>query len=324
MSDERLAGNIAALIASVLFGAAVVATRVAVRDVSPTALAVFRFGQGGLILFAIMGVRSPEQLRVERRDWRLLVVLGAILFAVFPLLFNLGLRWTTASRGAVMLATMPLWSAGLARLAGREQLTRRQLAGVVLSCLGVVAVFARGAGEGDETWRALTGNGLLLLASAVGAAYGVLSKPLLGRYPPLTVTAYTMTIGTVMLLPFALFGGLPEAVTGMDGKVLALVLYLGVVGGALAYFLILFGLARLSPTQSTVYININPLVAVLLGATLLGEDFSIWFAGGFVIVLAGVILTNWPRRSRARGDDPADHHRRSVSTQRKPSRSRTD
>ena len=104
-------GNIAAFVAASLFGASVVATRVAVQEIPPLSLAVLRFGQGGLILFfcLLVGVRSL--LQVNRRDLPFLILLGAILFAVFPVTFNAGLRLTEASRGALMLATMPLWSA---------------------------------------------------------------------------------------------------------------------------------------------------------------------------------------------------------------------
>jgi len=292
--DGRLAGNLAAMAGSVLFGGAVVATRSAGEDVSPLVLAVLRFGQGGLILFGVLALRDVARLRLDRRDLPLIAVLAGILFAVFPLLFNGALRLTTASRGAVMLATMLLWSVVFARLLGREALTRRQTLGVLLSLFGVAVVFLRGGGG---SWSAIGGNALMLLAAAAGALYAVLAKPLLGRYSAALLTAYTMTLGAAMLLPFALAAGLVGDVGDLEGRTLLLVLYLGVLAGAGAYFLISYGLARLSPTESTVYINLNPLVAALLGATLLDESLSLSFALGFAIVVAGVVLTNWPRSS---------------------------
>lgn len=293
VSGGRLAGNLAAMAGSVLFGGAVVATRSAGEDVSPLVLAVLRFGQGGLILFGVLALFDATKLRLERRDLPLVVFLAGILFAVFPLLFNGALRLTTASRGAVMLATMPLWSVVFGRFFGREALTRRQGLGVVLSCAGVAVVFARGGGGGS--WSDAGGNALMLLAAAAGALYAVFAKPLLRRYPAALLTAYTMTLGAAMLLPFAVAAGFVGEARDLDGRTLLLVLYLGVLAGAGGYFLISYGLARLSPTQSTVYINLNPLVAAALGATLLDESLSASFALGFAIVVAGVVLTNWPQ-----------------------------
>jgi drug/metabolite transporter (DMT)-like permease len=127
MSDRNLVGNAAAFIAAALFGASVVATRVAVGSIPPLSLAVLRFGQGGLILLLFLLLRRPGRLRVNLSDLPYLALMGAVLFTIFPITFNVGLKFTEASRGALMLSTMPLWSAWLARIAKSEHLTLRQL-----------------------------------------------------------------------------------------------------------------------------------------------------------------------------------------------------
>jgi drug/metabolite transporter (DMT)-like permease len=290
-----VAGNAAGIAAALIFGGAVVATREAVQDVPPLSLAVLRFGQGALILFVVLLAGARGLLRVERRDLPFFALLGAILYAAFPVTFNAALDLTTASRGSVMLATMPIWTVVLARATGRETLSPRQLGGVALSVAGVAGVFLEGGlGFGDDT-AATVGNALMLLTAVGGATYGVLAKPLFRRYAPLTITAYTMAFGTLMLAPLALVEGLPGAVADMTAKTTALVLFLGIPAGALGYFLITFTLARLTPTQTAVYINLNPMVATTLGALLLDEDITGTFAAGFAVVLTGLLLVNWPR-----------------------------
>ena len=296
MIVRGFAGSIAAFVAATLFGASVVATRVAVQEIPPLSLAVLRFGQGGLILFLCLFVGPRGLLRVNRRDLPFLTLLGAIFFTVFPVTFNTGLRLTEASRGAMMLATMPLWSAWLARAARRERLILRQVGGILLTFAGVGIVLA----ERGLTWRgtalALAGDGLMLLTALCGAIYGVLAQRILVRYTALTVTTYAMLFGTFLLLPAALAEGLPQVLARIDGKVAALILFLGMFGGALGYFLWTFALTRLTPTQVAVYVNLNPMVATILGAALLAERLTGLFLVGFVAVLAGVLLVNWPRR----------------------------
>lgn len=296
MIARSLAGNISGFVFAALFGSSVVATRVAVQEISPLSLAVLRFGQGGLILAFFLFVGERELLHVKRRDLPFLILLGFILFAVFPMTFNASLRLTEASRGALMLATMPLWSAWLGRTGRKEHLDFRQVVGIVLTFTGVGIVLA----ERGLTWRggvmALAGDGLMLLTALFGAIYGVLAQRILDRYSALTVTTYAMIFGTFLLLPAALAEGLPVALIEIDGNIAVLVLFLGIFGGALGYFLFTFALTHLTPTQVMVYVNLNPMVATILGASLLAEKLTGVFVVGLVAVLAGVFLVNWPKR----------------------------
>jgi drug/metabolite transporter (DMT)-like permease len=142
--SQRLAANTGVFVAAVLFGSSVVAVRVAVQEVPPLSLAVLRFGQGGLLLvFVLLLVGARNLLRIRWHDLPLLILLGAILFTIFPVTFNASLRLIEASRGALILATIPLWSALLARVARSERLMTRQVVGVFLSLGGVGLALAK-------------------------------------------------------------------------------------------------------------------------------------------------------------------------------------
>ena len=307
MISRRLAANAGAFVAAVLFGSSVVAVRVAVQEVPPLSLAVLRFGQGGLLLvFVLPLVGARDLLRVRWRDLPLLILLGAILFAVFPVSFNASLRLIEASRGALILATIPLWSALLARIARSERLAPRQVVGVLLSLAGVgLALAERGVGSRGGL-GSLAGDGLMLVTALCGAAYAVLAQRAFARYGALTVTTYAMVLGTLLLLPAALVEGLVGVLPQLDRQTVALLVFLGVFGGALGFFLWTFALTRLTPTQVAVYINLNPLVAIVLAAALLAERLTIVFAAGFGAVLVGVLLVNWPKQTKVA---PADRIR---------------
>ena len=293
---HNASGNFAAFIAAGLFGASVVATRVAVQEIPPLNLAVLRFGQGGLILFLCILIGARELLKVKWHDLPFLVLLGAILFAIFPVTFNISLRFTEASRCALMLATMPIWSACIARMARKERLILRQVAGILLTFAGVGIVLAERGLRWQGSLLSLGGDGLMLLTALCGAIYGVLAQRMLARYSALTVTMYAMLFGTFLLFPAALVEGLPQAFVRIDGKLAVLILFLGIFGGALGFFLWTFALTRLTPTQVAVYVNVNPIVAIILGAALLAEKLTGVFVVGFVAVVVGVLFVNWPRR----------------------------
>ena len=263
------------------------------RDVTPLTLAFLRFAIGAIVLLAGLALARRDLLRVTLRDLPYLALLGAIFYAAFPITFNAGLRYIPASRAALILATMPLWTVMLARSLARERLTRRQLAGVLISIAGIAIVMvSRGAGGGSAR------GDLLLIATAVlGAIYNVLAKRAVLRHGGVTVTFYAMMFGSLLLAP-ALATQPPLDIGRLGAGTIWLVLFLAIPGGAMAFTLWTSALRRLSPTQVAVYINLNPLAATALAATVLHERLSAAFAVGFVAVATGLMIVNWtPRES---------------------------
>jgi drug/metabolite transporter (DMT)-like permease len=192
-----------------------------------------------------------------------------------------------------MLATMPIWSALLGRIAG-ERLARGQVVGVGLSVVGIALAFVEpGRALAGDPLR-LVGDGLLLITGLLGALYGLIAKRVLAVDSPATVTTYAMLFGTLLLLPAAVAEGMVPAIAELDRQLVGLVVFLGVLGGAVAFLLWTSALSRLTPTQVAVYVNLNPIVAALLAILLLGERRSGLFALGFAAVVAGVLLVNWP------------------------------
>jgi drug/metabolite transporter (DMT)-like permease len=297
---EELAANVSAFVAAILLGASVVAIRVAVRDIEPTTLAVFRFGQGAIVLLVAIGVTRPALLHVTTRSLRAAALLGAIFFSLFPLSFNAGLQFTQATRGALMLATMPIWSMLLARWLIGERLGIRRAVGVGLTMCGVLIVVSERGLNLEADGRALLGDALVLLTAFLGALYGVLAKRVLEREHPLTVVTYAMLFGTLFLVPIALWEGLAEEIQQLDSSLALIVLYLGVPGGAIAFAMWTAALARLSPTQVAVYVNLNPVVAAILGVILLSERATPIYLASFAAVIGGVLLVNLPAKNGRR------------------------
>jgi len=281
---RNFAANAGAFIAAILFGASVVAVRVVVQEIPPLTLAILRFGQGGFLLLLLLLIWARDLLRLKWRDVPYLIILGAILFTIFPVTFNMSLRLTEASRGALMLATTPL------------RLNIRQMCGVLMTFAGVGVALAERGLIFVGTRSSLAGDVLMLVTALSAAVYGILAKRILTRYNALTITAHAMMSGTLLLVPVVFVENPSSVLARMHPDTVMLVLFLGIFGGAIGYFLWTFALTQLSPTQVAVYINLNPMIATLLGATLLAEQLTGIFVTSFVAVLAGVLLVNLPGR----------------------------
>jgi len=282
----ELWGVLAAAASSAFGGTSIGATRYLVAHLDPLAIGSFRFGIGCLLLAPIAlisGQRWPE-----RRDWLQTAGLGLLFFAVFPVLFNASLIYTTSARGALALSTLPLLTLVVGALLGSEALTTRKTAGVLTAMAGVG--FALLSGLGQAPPMAWLGDLLMIAAAFCMALYGIWSKPVIRRCAPIPFTAVAMAIGALMLIAVSAMRGSFAAVAQFGWQQWSAAVYLGAFGAALTFYLWAFALERASPTRVAVTVTVNPVTASLVGALMLNEPIGWNLVVGIVVVGAGIWL----------------------------------
>jgi drug/metabolite transporter (DMT)-like permease len=270
-----------------------VATRFLVRDLDPMALAAFRFGVGFLVLLPLaLHVRWPRG-----RDWIGVGALGLLFFTVFFGLFNLALAYTTAARGALALSALPLVTMALAALLGVERLSARKLAGVSIAIGGVAVALAAGLEAApDGAWR---GELIMIGATIAMALYSIWSRPFVARSSPIGFLVAGMGIGSVAAIAIAAARGDFAAVAALAPAQWAALAYLGIFGGAVAFWLWIWALQHATPTRVTATMTVNPIAAGLLAGLLLDEPVGAYLAIGVAAVLTGLWLAATEARVRA-------------------------
>jgi len=286
--DRLVLANLAAAAAALSAGASVVATRLAVGEMDPVALAFFRYLIGAACLAPVLAALWPGR-RPGPAELAKIALLGALFFGFFPWAFNAALQYTTAARGAIGLATIPIQTLIVATLAGRERLTTRKVASVALAFAGIAVAFGPEAVKAGGSDR-LLGDGLMLLGAFSAALYSVFGRPVLGRHGPMFVTALGMAFGMLALAPLAAAGGALAHLPALSGEAWLALLFLGTLGGALQFSLFTWALRWLPPTRTVLYLTLNPITAMLLAVLLLGESVGPALLAGLVLVLAGILL----------------------------------
>lgn len=279
-------GSLAAMLSSALGGTSIGATRYLAGEADPLTIGAFRFGIGCACLLPVAllgGGRWPG-----RADWPGVAGLGLLFFALFPVLFNASLIFTTAARGALALSTLPLLTMAAAALLGAEKLSGRKTLGVLIAVAGVAVALVAGLDAAPEgAWR---GDLLMVAAAGCMALYNVWSRPLIRRSGPIPFTVAAMAVGAPCLALVAWAqGGLAAVPTFGAPQWLALV-YLGVVGGAATFFLWALALQWTTPTRVAVSVTLNPIAAGLFGAALLAEPVGWDLIAGLVGVLLGIAI----------------------------------
>lgn len=287
---RTLLAHAAAAAAALSAGAAVVATRVVVADVDPISLAFWRYLIGSACFLPVLPFLWPKH-RLTLRDVSTIAVLGLLFFCLFTWGFNAALGIIPAARGAVGLATVPIQTLIVAVLFGREVMTGRKIGAVALAFAGVAVVFGPAA-FGEASSGVLRGDAYMLLGVFCAALYSVFSRPSLLAHGPLFVTALAMMFGATALLALsvATSGGPTWPVLTPTGW--AALLFLGTFAGAVQFALFTWALRWLPPSTAVIYIALNPITAMLLGALLLGEAVTAVLIIGLVLVLAAILLSS--------------------------------
>jgi drug/metabolite transporter (DMT)-like permease len=290
-SRNEYVGVLAAIASSALGGVAGGTTRFAIGSSDPLTLGVFRFGVGFLLLLPIalaLRIKWPRG-----RDWLGVAALGVMYFAFFIVLFNLAFRYTTAARGSLALSTLPLMTMLVGAALGVEALDIRKSVGVIVAMAGAAVALVTGLADAPAgAWR---GDLIMIAATLVMALYNVWSRPFIVRSSPLAYVTAGMGFGAACLVVVAAWSDGYASVAGFHGPQWVAVVYLGVFGGAAAFFLWVFALERTTPTRTAITMTINPVFASAVGALTLGEPIGINLVVGLLAVFAGIwIATSGP------------------------------
>jgi len=302
--NERF-GVAVAIASSAVGAAAAVATRYLIASADPFTLAALRFGGGVICLLPLalgLRVRWPG-----RGDWLAVAGLGFMFFAVFFVFYNLALAYTTVARGTLALSTLPLMTTVVGAMLGIEALSARKTVGVLIAMLGVAAALASGLADAPAgAWR---GDLIMAGATLCMALYNVWSRPFIQRSSALGFLTAGMGVGAAALVLISAFlGGLARVSAFTPAEWLAAV-YLAAGGGALAFFLWVYALQYASPTRVANTMTVNPIVAGLLAALILGEPITLPLIVGLVAVFAGLWIATTDSKAAAQIAVAADGSR---------------
>lgn len=279
------------LVATALFFAANMLTgRATADELPPAALAFWRWFGALLLLLPFCTATLWRHRQAALREWRDLLVLGALGMGVCGAVVYLGAATTSATNIGLIYAASPVLIILFARWFYGETMTGRQIFGVTLSLLGVLVVIARGDINTFLAVRFTVGDLLILAAAIAWAVYSVLLKHRPSALPPTARLAAITIGGLISLLPFVLLEpaiGKPYPLTWHSVGVAA---FLALVPGFGAYQAYGYVQRHLGAGPTGLIMYMSPLFTGLLGYLLLGEELRLFHLVGVLLVLPGIFL----------------------------------
>lgn len=292
MTSRRSLDLAALALLTLIWGSTWAAIRVAVRGVPPLTGVALRFALAGALLLLVATVQRVPLGRApyERRLW---MTNALLTFAGSYGIVFWAEQWVPSGLSSVLFATFPLWTVLLAPLLlPGERIGWRAAAGVALGFLGVAVIFSRDLMLGGD--RVVVAAAVFLLAPLLSAVANLLTKRYGAGVHPLSLTALPMLLGALVVAPVAVGTEDLRRATFDRASLVALV-YLAVVGSALAFTVYYWLLRRITVVASSMVTYTAPVVAVAIGAVFLDERLGPHSLLGAALVLAGVVLTVWRR-----------------------------
>ena len=267
---------------------------------------VLKYASGFMGALAINGVRIPgsavAQLGIahglrmrkpEPREVRQLILLGMIGNGIYQVFFIEGLVRSRVATAALLIAATPAFVAIVGRLRGTEHLNRRQWSGVLLQLLGCSTV-ALGA-ISSTSGRSDTPLGVVLLLSGAAAwsVYAVFVKRYSDHVEPWYLGGYTMVGGAVVALLVGTPALLRVSWATLPGQVWLALLYSCAIAMVVAYLFYYRGLRVLGPTRTSMYSNLQPIIAMFVAWGLLHERPTPPQVLGAALIVGGLLTTRY-------------------------------
>jgi drug/metabolite transporter (DMT)-like permease len=279
---------------SLFWAGNIVLMRYVAGYVPPMTLSFVRWVGAFTLLWPFARPHFAKDWPLLRAKLPLLVVLSATGFAFNNAVSNISMQYTEALNALLIQSSGPLFIALWSLILFGVRLTPAQLAGIVISLLGVLTIILHGDIRAIGSIHFNKGD--LLFAGAV-LAFGLYSA-LMVRRPathPLSLMCFTMGCGALLLLPFSIWEYLNGFRLKADALTAATLAYLVIFPSALAYMFLNRGIALIGPNRASPFLHLVPVFGAAMAILLLGEEPHLFHLIGCVLVFAGVIIAS--RRS---------------------------
>lgn len=299
MPSRRSAFNLPLATTMLLWAFNFVAVKLAYREVSPAALGLVRTVATYLLMAAFCLVRGESLRYPPGTAWRFLSM-GFVASGLYMVAFLEGMGRTSAAEAAILLSTSPLFVMLLSAWFGFERLRQGTVAGALVALLGVGLVAAPEPGAGGSHWL---GNGLVLLGSALWAVGVMLAKPLSESHSPYRVLLLSLPGAFAAIVPYGWTATFRTDWAALQPLTLAMVAYVAVFAGGVAFSLFYLGVRQVGPTGAMLYQYAVPPAAALLAWGILGQPVQPTQLAGMALTYAGL---SWALRSRASPAPPGE------------------
>ncbi len=259
----------------------------------PFGLTVCR-GIGAILLFWIFSFFGKEE-KIERKDFRNILLGGLFGIAINQLFFMKGLSYTSPIDSAIIMTINPLVVLLFAAVYLKEKITGFKIIGIVVGAAGAILLILN-SGSISLSSEHFIGNLMMLVNALSYGAYLVVIQPMMRKYHPFTVMKWTFLFGFMIILPIGYEEFIAIHWSTIPNSILFSMLYVIVGSTFLAYLLNVYGLKYVNPSVVSIYIYSQPVIASLVSVFFGKDILTPVKITSMLLVFIGVYMVSRPTK----------------------------
>lgn len=290
--SKNLQAHLALFAVALIYGSNYsIAKEVMPAYIQPAGLILLR-GASGTILFWILHSLFIKE-KVERKDFKKLILCAAFGVTINQMCFFVGLNWTTPINASLIMILVPMLVLIVSAVLLGERMSLRKIIGISIGCFGAGLLIAYGQNI-EFSSNGLIGDLFILINATSYAIYLVIVKPLMEKYHPLTVVKWIFTFGVIAMIPFGWNDLLAVEWSTIPPMIWLAIAFIIVCVTLMTFLFNGFALGIVHPSIVSIYIYLQPLVATIIALSLGKDQLSqekILAAG---LIFLGVFLVSRP------------------------------
>ena len=289
MNDSKVSimALLSLIVAMLVWGSSFIALKSAIADTGAYSVIFLRMVVASVCFLYF--IKDFTKYKFSRQDIKYILILSLLEPGLYFLFESNALKYTSASQAGIITSTMPIITAVAASWLLKEIITKNLIIGSVISMAGVL-LSSLGAISTEASPYPLLGNLLEFGAMVCAAGYTIIVRHLSKKFSALFITAIQAFFGVIFFLPFFIYEISTQDVHFTQESIMW-ILYLGVVVTLGGYGLYNLALREINASQASVFVNLIPIFAILMGYLFLHETLTSMQIFASFFILFGVVIT---------------------------------
>ena len=271
---------------ALFWSGAFIAGKVSVLYFSPVQATFYRFLFASIIIFIVLNIKEPKNVKINRKQIRMALTLGLVGMVGYHLLFFEALKHTSATNASMIAAMNPMLTAFFSSIIVGEKLGYKKIVFLAFAFTGVILTITNWNFDIIMSMQFNIGDIIMVAAVTCWALYAILVKKFMPYFSPLQLSTYSFISCVLLLMPLYMYQGFDHVSKVELGGWIS-VLYMAIFATVIGYLIQQISIKKIGASSTSIFINLVPIFSIILAFFILKENVTIYkLVSGSIIIFS--------------------------------------